>query len=215
MNVRYSSGTKIVNALEWTEAEIASGMSFDDFGNCVAYLGGEGLIESVTQTPGLLGRLGGKEGQHYFWITDTGIKFLKENVECEIPQSSTFSTPQNVSAQDIDSATLLYENSKSHNSYVEADDVIWAERLLDEDIKAELEMAALEAGRMWAAFEEKFGHRGAVVSETEAAFRDPVRVIRARDEQRRRKGFGPSLKPEAWSSLFNNGDVGLEPPPWR
>ena len=101
------------------------------------------------------------------------------------------------------------------------DQIKWAEDLLDEDVKNEVKVAALELEEMWSAFEKMFGHRSAASSEKEASVRDPtvkrstVRVCRAKDEQLRRKGFGESEKPESWSTHYNNGDVGLPSAPWE
>ena len=105
--------------------------------------------------------------------------------------------------------------------YVKPEEVKWAERILDEDIRSEVKGAALELEEMWAAFKGMFGHGGPARGEREAAVRDPVvkcsavRAYRATDEQRRRRGFGPSPKPEAWPTHYNNGQVGLDPAPWE
>jgi hypothetical protein len=100
-------------------------------------------------------------------------------------------------------------------------EVAWADSVLDDDVKGEIAIAAQELEAMWTTFERMFGHRGPIRAEREKEVRDPVvtcatvRTLRAQDEQRRRLGFPPSLKPGSWLTRYNGGNVGLKPPPWQ
>lgn len=221
MNVRRSFASGTVNALEWTEIQIASGLSSNEFGDCIAHLVAGNLIDSGEQSPGLLGRLRGKDEQFFFWATELGHRFLADQSEDETPEEVVPPAPTEAKGEDIDDAVRIYEDSFSAKPYVQPDQMKWAETMLDEDIKSEIKRAALELEEMWAAFAKMFGHRSAASSEKEAAVRDPavkrsvVRVFRAQDEQRRRRGFGTSQKPPAWPTHYNNGDVGLDPASWE
>lgn len=221
MNISGSFGSGQVNALEWSEIQIAVGMQFDEFGNCIAHLVAGNLIDSGQQRPGILGWLGGKESQSFFWATSLGRRFLAEQSEAATPEEILPPKPAEAKGPDIDDAARIYENSKSDRPYVKPDDVKWATSLLDDDVRGEIDKAAQELNDMWDAFEKMFGHRGAAAGPKQAAVRDPavkrsvVRVCRARDEQRRRRGFDPSPKAEAWATHYNGGNVGLEPAPWE
>lgn len=70
-----------VNALEWTEIQIASDLSSNVFGDCIAHLVAGSLIDSSVQRPGMLGRMSGKEEKFFFWATERGSKFLADQSE--------------------------------------------------------------------------------------------------------------------------------------
>jgi hypothetical protein len=215
----FSSGT--VNAIEWNEIQVASGLSFDEFGQCIAHLVQGNLIKSGRELPGFLGRIAGKQERTYFWATDLGHDFLKKQTEDETPEEVIRNTSAKATPDDIDEAARIFKNSFSANPYEKPDDVQWAVTLLDDDIKSEIKRGALELEEMWTTFETMFGRRGPVQNEKEKSVRDPavkrsvVRVCRAIDEQRKRKNFGPSEKPEAWQTHYRNGEVGLEPASWE
>lgn len=221
MHIRGTWGSGNINALEWTEVQIAVGMTWDEFGDCIAHLVGGDLIDSTQKLPGLLGHLTGKKTQYFYWATELGRKFLEEKSEDETPDAVLPSTADKATEQDIDDAARIYADSFSKHPYVKPNEVDWAATLLDEDVQNEIKQAALEQEAMWATFERMFGHRGPAANEKQRAVRDPavkrstVRVFRAKDEQRHRRGFGPSRKPEAWSTHYNGGDLGLDPPPWE
>lgn len=60
------------------------------------------------------------------------------------------------------------------NSNINNLDLNNAEKLLDDDIKHELEKAELELENMWNDFEIKFGERRAARSQVEKNLRDPI-----------------------------------------
>jgi hypothetical protein len=178
-------------------------------------------IESVEKIPGIIGRIRGKKKEYFFWATSEGKRLLENTSQEEFPEEIALPDPHKVTAQDIDDAVRVLENSFSSEPYVDEKEVIWAQKVLDDDIRGEIEEAAYEVERMWLAFEKTFGHKGAVATEREASVRDPaikrstVRVYRAKDEQRRRKGFPPSRKPESWLTHYQCGNIELPPAPWE
>jgi len=209
-----------IPALEWSEIEIASGLDRHAFGDCIAHLVAHDYIDSFERTPGILGRLFGDKEKFFFWATEQGRRFLAQTSQDELPKEVPLPEPNAVTGEQIDDAVRIYENSFSSSPYVKEQDVRWASQVLDDDIKEEIEAAALELEQMWSTFERMFGHRGPAASEHQAAIRDPavkrsvIRVFRAKDEQRRRKGVGPSPKPQAWDTHYESGQIDLPPPPW-
>lgn len=126
-----------------------------------------------------------------------------------------------MTTKDIEEAVRIYEDSCSPSPYTPKDQIQWAINVLDEDIKQEIKTSASELENMWQQFENLFGHRGPAKNQKECSVRDPivkktaVRTFRALDEQLKRVGLAPSIKPPAWVDYYNNGDVGLEPAPWE
>jgi hypothetical protein len=207
-------------ALEWNELQAEFPASPDWFGDAIAHLTSGGLINSARQIPGVFAGILGASEKYYFWITAKGAQFLSSNPEDAAPEKTPLPTGAELQPSDVDDAARIYENSFAGKPYVKADQVRWATNLLEDDIKYEIEIAALEIEKMWRTYEHLFGRRGAASNEQEKAVRDPVvlrakvRVYRALDEQRRRLGFQPSPKPGAWLTHFKGGSIGLERAPW-
>lgn len=220
MTAHTRPGSGQVDALEWSEIQVASGMRFNEFADCIARLVANDMVQSGTKHPGFIGSLFGKQRQAFFWVTDRGRAFLQENPEDTLPDKLERPEPANLTADDIEDAIRICENSFSSRPHVKKDEIEWASKVLDEDIKGEVQRAVVEREEMWKIFEQMFGHRGAARKEREKGIRDlvvkrsAVRVIRAKDEQLRRRNFPASQKPEAWLAHYEGGDVGLEPPPW-
>jgi hypothetical protein len=220
MTVHTRHGSGQVDALEWSEIQVASGMPFNEFCDCIAHLVANDMIKSATKHPGFIASIFGKEKQDFFWTTDRGSVFLRGNPEDTVPDKIERPDSADLTEDDIEDAVRIYEDSLSSRPYVEIEEIGWASTVLDEDIKSEVQRASIELEEMWKIFEAMFGHRGAVRNEREKGIRDPVvrrsvvRVYRAKDEQLRRKNFPASQKPQAWFSHYAGGDVGLEPPPW-
>lgn len=220
MNFRNKHGSGIVNSLSWSEIQISSGFSQSIFSDCIAHLVANNLIASGTRKRGFFGGLVGRKDIHYFWVTESGLQFLRKFSDEDTPDEAPLTLLGALKGEDIDEAVRIYENSFSEFPYVKQKEIDWANQVLDEDIRYEIKIAAIELEKMWTEFERMFGHRSAARSKRESSVRDPavvrsaVRVFRAQDEQRCRKGFGTSWKPEAWSTHYNNGDVRLDSPPW-
>ena len=220
MEIKKSGVAKSSPALEWTEIQIAAGLSFDEFGDCIAHLTAGRLINSGIEGPGFFGRLTGKLEKSYFWATDLGVRFLIENSEEETPDEIELPSLRNLTADDIQEAVRAYENSFDPTPFSTIEKISWANEVLDDDIKKEIEAAAREKQQMWTQFENLFGFRGAVKSDEQKLVRDPVvkrtaiLVFRAEDEQLARLGFPPSEKPKAWDTHYESGNIDLPPPSW-
>lgn len=70
-----------LNALEWDETRIGSGLNESEFGEGIAHLTSENLIDSGRQLPGMFARMRGEDVKYYFWATDAGRQFLIDNLE--------------------------------------------------------------------------------------------------------------------------------------
>lgn len=216
---RYDSGE--ISPLSWIEIQHESKLQSDEFGNCIAHLVRWGFIRSAPVRAGFIGRLLGKEDTYYFWATDLGKKFLSEYPSASIPEKIELPNKDLMMAEDIHEAIRIFENSFTNVPYKTQEEIQWATNMLDQDIKNEIKIAACELELMWGKFRDQFGHSGPARNQKECDLRNPVvkktsvRLIRALDEQLRRRGFPPSEKPDAWADYYNNGDVGLEPAPWE
>jgi hypothetical protein len=87
MNVWSRSSSLTVNALEWTEIQIAAGLEFSEFCDCIAHLGAGGLIDSAREVPGMFSRLRGVKEKSFFWITLQGRRFLNETPLDALPDT--------------------------------------------------------------------------------------------------------------------------------
>lgn len=194
MNVKSRNSTVTVNALEWTEIQIAAGLDASEFGDCIAHLGAGNLIDSARELPGVFSRLRGAKEKYFFWITQQGRRFLTETPIDALSDAPVPPSRAELKGSDIDDAVRIYENSLSKSPYVKPAEVAWTDNVLDDDVKGEIAKAAQELETMWTAFEQMFGHRGPAKAEREKEIRDPVvkraavRIFRAQDEQRRRLG---------------------------
>ncbi|MBX3708207.1 MAG: hypothetical protein KIT56_00860 [Gammaproteobacteria bacterium] len=221
MTIQTSYGNKQINPLTWSEIQVASNQPLDTAGNCIAHLVNWQFIESAKTYPGFIRRLLGQEGTTYFWITALGQKFLDEHPDDIIPEKIEFSPKESMTTDDFEEAVRAYEDSCSSSPYTSEDKIKWATSVLDVDIKEEIKASAIELENMWQQFENLFGHRGPAKNQKERSVRDPVvkkttiKIYRALDEQLKRKGFPPSSKPPAWHDYYENGDIGLPPPPWE
>jgi hypothetical protein len=223
MKVRTAAGgSTIVNALNWNEIVIGSGLATLELSSCIPHLGTRNLIDNGIEYKGILALLRGADSQQYFWwITSLGRRFLEDNPEDALPDVPPLPTLAQLKPSDIDEAAWIYEKSLSASPHVEPDKIAWAERLLDDDIKSEIAKAAQQLEAMWVVFERMFGHRCGAEAGRQADIRDPVvkkvtvRRYRAIDEQCRRMGLPPSQKPGAWLTHYNGGDVDLESAPWE
>lgn len=61
MTAHTRQGSGQVDALEWSEIQVASGMPFNEFADCIAHLVANDMIQSGTEHPGFVGSLFGKE----------------------------------------------------------------------------------------------------------------------------------------------------------
>lgn len=232
MYAHFSMGSSQISPLERSEIQIAVTISFDELNNCIAHLVANGLIENGIRYPGFFGTLASKKKQTYFWATDAGYRFLQNATEIDDKNGNVAdnskdqffiesSKKENLTADQIDDAVRIYENSFSANSYCKDEEIVWATSVLEEDIKSEIAISALEIENMWCTFEKMFGYRGAVKTKEAAAVRDPVikratvRIYRAKDEQLSRLNFPPSEKPESWVEHYESGNIGLPPAPWE
>ena len=74
---KLSTGQTIrVNALEWHEILVASGLSDAVFTDCIARLRSANLIEAALHPAGLFPRLTGKKERYFFWPSASGKKAL-------------------------------------------------------------------------------------------------------------------------------------------
>ena len=221
MTINTPNGTKKVSPLTWDEIQYDANKQFDDFADCIAHLVSCKFIKSATIRVGLIQRIFGKKDTYYFLATNAGRKFLDEYPIELIPEKIELPKKESMSSEDIQQAISIFEISCTESNHGKDDNVQWANDVLDPDIKNEIEIAEQELELMWRQFEKEFGHKGPARNNNECNLRDPVvkrtsvRIIRARDEQLRRRGFPPSEKPKAWSDYYNNGDVGLESAPWE
>lgn len=221
MTLSNSSGRGSANVLEWSEIQVAANLSHSDAGECIAHLVAGNLIDSGIGRPTLRELFKGGSQKRYFWATETGLRFLASKDEGDLPEVVELPQSSELRPEDIDDAVRIFENSMSRKPYVKPGEVTWAEGVLDDDVKGEIRLAAHDLQEMWDEFERLFGHRSAVRNAREAAVRDPVvkqamvRTLRAADEQRRRRGFGPSAKPATWDTHYQGGNVGLRPALWE
>jgi len=221
MQAHSSHASHPVSALTWDELILASPLQGGELTDGVAHLVANGLIKSGTQRANIVSKLVGNKDTYFLWITEEGRDFVKNIRMEDLPEEVPLPQKENASPEYVDDAVRIYQNSFDKNPYVNDREKLWASDLLDDDIKSEIEIAASQMRQMWDEYERRFGRRGPARSEEQAALRDPVvvqstvRVYRAQDEQRRRLGFGPSVKPASWSTHYRRGQVGLPRAPWE
>lgn len=210
--------------IEWSLYKMSADLPPSLFIAGIAHLVAGRLIGTVQERQGILKTLFGKEPNQYVFITQLGKSYLEAfghttSVE-DAREAALNETPED-RRNTIEEAVRVFDDGFSKEPIYSIEKRREATSRLDDDIKREIEIAALEREKMWDEYEVKFGHKGAASSEEEADFRDPVikittvRIFRAMDEQLKRLNLPTSRKPGAWDTHYKSGDVGLKPAPWE
>lgn len=218
------SGRELSNPIEWSQFEMWADLPPSIFLDGIAHLVAGGLIDTAQTRQGFLKTIFGKEPDRYVFITQAGENYLEgfghtTSVE-DAREAALNETPED-RRNTIEEAVRIFDDSFSKDPIYSAEKRKEVASRLDDDIKQEIKIAALEREEMWEEYEAKFGHRGAAGSEEESNFRDPVikittvRMFRAMDEQLKRLKLPISRKPESWDTHYKGGKVGLESAPWE
>jgi len=212
------------NPIEWEQYQAVVNLAPSIFLNGFAHLVTENFVDTARASQGFLRSIFGAPSITYSFITPRGLDYLEKyghtSASEDRKDAALNETPQD-RRNAIEEAVRIYQNSLSTSPFYSSAKISGATARLDEDIKEELRQAVVEEETMWIEFEKTFGHRGPASTTQQAAVRDPVikrtsvRMFRAMDEQLRRLNLPESRKPEAWSTHYNNGQVGLDPPTWE
>jgi len=222
--LRLLRGREFVNPIAWSQFEMASDLPSSIFLDGVAHLVAGRLIDIAQGRQGFREVIFGKDPGQYVFISQAGKNYLDEfghTTAAEDAREAALNETPEDRRDTIDRAGWVFDDSFSKDSIYSTEKTREAASRLDDDIKQEIEIAALERERMWEEYEVKFGHRGPAGSEEEANFRDPVikitvvRTCRAIDEQLERLNLPMSIKAGSWDTHYKSGNVGLEPAPWE
>jgi len=97
-------------------------------------------LQGVPQV--FFGKLFGKKEQTYYFASNAGLQFLMEQSEEDTPEQIELPAPGNLTADDISDAIFDFKNSFSPDPYASDEKILWANRVLDDDIKFEIETAS-------------------------------------------------------------------------
>jgi hypothetical protein len=221
--LRLVESRELSNPIEWSQFVALADLQPSVFGDGIAHLVAGGLIDTGEAKQGIFRALFGGDPEVYVFITSAGKKYLASHghtTALDDAHEAAFNETPDDKRKAIEEAVRIYMNSFSTEPNYTTEKIIEAASRLDEDVKKEIKVSALECEKMWDEYEEKFGHRSAATSDEEANFRDPViisttvRMFRAMDEQLRRLKLPHSRKPSSWDTHYKGGDMGLDAAPW-